>query len=156
MKTKYEIELRNNALIYAAVVGIMVMTLLWTKYQCAMPQSEPEPPPQEILESADAPPEPVAGTERSGKWQTVKRHWLLSNPLCVACGTDVQLNVHHIKPFHTNPELELDPTNLITLCRVHHFVIGHDPDGPWKSAKPDWATANPNVLADAKKWKAKR
>jgi 5-methylcytosine-specific restriction endonuclease McrA len=37
--------------------------------------------------------------------------------------------VHHKVPFHDRPELELDPTNLVTLCgpkhRNHHLDIGH-------------------------------
>jgi hypothetical protein len=80
----------------------------------------------------------------------------MHHPACEACGTTAELNVHHIKPFHIYPELELDHTNLITLCRVHHFTIGHDSDGPWKPAKPAWTSANPNVVADSKKWKTKR
>jgi len=36
--------------------------------------------------------------------------------------------VHHIKPFHIEPELELEPDNLITLCMDEfdcHLLIGH-------------------------------
>jgi hypothetical protein len=39
------------------------------------------------------------------------------------------LNVHHVLPFHLKPELELDPSNLITLCssldKNCHLDIGH-------------------------------
>ena len=39
--------------------------------------------------------------------------------------------MHHIKPFHLYPQLELDPNNLITLCRSKywrfdcHLAVGH-------------------------------
>lgn len=39
------------------------------------------------------------------------------------------LNVHHKVPFHIAPELELEESNLITLCmsedRHCHLLIGH-------------------------------
>jgi hypothetical protein len=43
-------------------------------------------------------------------------------------------------PFHIRPNLELDPSNLITLCRGHHLYVGHN--GNWKL----W---NPRVREDA-------
>jgi len=51
-------------------------------------------------------------------------------PACAACGyKGKKLQVHHIKPFHLHPHLELDPQNLITLCeargREHHLLLGH-------------------------------
>lgn len=30
------------------------------------------------------------------------------------------LDVDHIQPWTQHPELTFDPTNLITLCRLHH------------------------------------
>ncbi|GCE16544.1 HNH endonuclease [Dictyobacter kobayashii] len=57
------------------------------------------------------------------------------------------LQVHHIKPFHLYPELELDPNNLITLCeirgRTHHLLIGH---------LDDWESYNIRVRADTKRY----
>jgi hypothetical protein len=91
---------------------------------------------------------------RSPKWPALQRNHLKLHPKCEACETTLGLNVHHVKPFHLYPELELDPKNLITLCRDHHFSIGHDPDGPWAPAKPSWTKENPNVRSDAKLWKA--
>jgi hypothetical protein len=36
------------------------------------------------------------------------------------------LEVHHIEPVHLNPDRELDPSNLITLCSDPcHIVFGH-------------------------------
>jgi len=44
----------------------------------------------------------------------------------MACGACKKLEVHHIVPVHLNPDLELDPENLITLCDKYcHFIFGH-------------------------------
>ena len=88
---------------------------------------------------------------RSSEWVSVRNEFVRLHPRCEACGSGYQLNVHHIKPFHLYPELELDEGNLITLCREHHFRIGHDPDGKGP-AKPNWSASNPNVRTDAKNW----
>lgn len=66
--------------------------------------------------------------ERSGKWPTIEKHFLEEHPVCAACGSKERLNVHHLRPFHLFPELELDPDNLITLCMSRnecHLLIGH-------------------------------
>ncbi|WP_220197000.1 HNH endonuclease [Ktedonospora formicarum] len=70
------------------------------------------------------------GKERSGEWSRVQDEHLLREPACRACGyKGKKVQVHHIKPFHLHPELELDPSNLITLCQVrgkhHHMLLGH-------------------------------
>jgi 5-methylcytosine-specific restriction protein A len=63
---------------------------------------------------------------RSPKWQTVRKEHLKNNSYCIACGRDKKLEVHHIKPVHLFPELELDPSNLVTLCADPcHMVFGH-------------------------------
>ncbi len=77
----------------------------------------------------DVPDQIAYGSPRSSKWPAVREEWILEHPTCAACGAERDLHVHHIKPFHLHPELELDRGNLITLCREHHFRIGHDPDG---------------------------
>lgn len=84
---------------------------------------------------------------RSSKWQTVRKNFLESHKNCAACGTDINLQVHHKKPFHIHPELELDEKNLITLCEEKgekgcHLNIGH---------LGDWKSFNPNVEKDARK-----
>ena len=69
--------------------------------------------------------------KRSPQWSKIRNEHLKSNPTCVSCGSTKTLEVHHIKPFHIFPELELDQTNLITLCEnstngiVCHLFIGH-------------------------------
>ena len=88
--------------------------------------------------------------KRSAHWPSVRKNHLKSNPTCALCEGTRKLEVHHIKPFHTHPEFELDPDNLITLCedKGHgvycHLFFGHL--GNYKSI-------NTNVLEDIKVWK---
>lgn len=92
------------------------------------------------------------GSKRSGKWSTVRKHFLVKNPECAACGSKKKLNVHHIKPFHEHPELELDENNLITLCEsdcggvVCHLFFGH---------LGDYKEINPDVVQDVDIWRKK-
>lgn len=96
---------------------------------------------------------PVGG-DRSSRWPYVREEFAIENPECVACGARQQLNVHHVVPFHEQPELELDKNNLITLCRDHHFRIGHDPDGLAGPEKPNWKKSNPSVREEAAAFRA--
>lgn len=77
---------------------------------------------------ADAPIK-AAGMKRSSKWPRVRAEHLKLHPYCAVCMGTKDLNVHHMKPFHLHPELELEPTNLITLCdeagRGCHLLFGH-------------------------------
>lgn len=81
---------------------------------------------------------------RSSQWAKVRGVWLLLHQTCAACGGTTNLNVHHIKPFAYYPELELVPTNFLTLCehpaRNCHLNIGHS---------GDWAAYNPFCVEDA-------
>jgi 5-methylcytosine-specific restriction enzyme A len=66
--------------------------------------------------------------KRSTHWKTLEHHFLQEHPICEACGTHIRVQVHHKKPFHIHPELELNTTNLISLCmsrRECHLWIGH-------------------------------
>lgn len=68
---------------------------------------------------------------RSPKWRSVEKNFLLVNQQCASCGGRYRLAVHHKKPFHLFPELELDPDNLIALCMGTsecHLRIGHGHD----------------------------
>jgi HNH endonuclease. len=83
---------------------------------------------------------------RSPEWGRVAREHLLREPVCVVCGyKGRKLQVHHIKPFHLHPQLELDSHNLVTLCeargRNHHLLIGH---------LDAWTSYNEHVKDDAK------
>jgi 5-methylcytosine-specific restriction endonuclease McrA len=89
------------------------------------------------------------GMERSPHWPTVQHKHLKKFPTCAACGGGLNLNVHHKKPFHLFPELELEPTNLITLCmdgeKDCHIKLGHG---------SNFKAYNPNVVEDVATVKA--
>ena len=87
----------------------------------------------------------LKGVKRSPKWDSVRQSFISDNGRkCTACGSSKFLNVHHIKPFHLYPSLELDKTNLIILCENKtlpcHLVFGH---------LLNWAAWNPDVTTDA-------
>lgn len=64
--------------------------------------------------------------QRSPKWQNVRKEHLKNNSSCIACGRTSKLEVHHKIPVHINPEMELDPSNLVTLCADPcHLLFGH-------------------------------
>jgi hypothetical protein len=73
---------------------------------------------------------------RSPQWHSVEKWHLKREPECQWCGATERLQVHHIAPFHLDPELELDPKNLITLCEEGGYVnchLLHGHNGDWKS-----------------------
>lgn len=74
---------------------------------------------------------------RSSCWDETRDNFILLNPSCAACGSLKKLQVHHIKPFHLYPELELVETNLLVLCmdiNECHLRLGHG--GSFKSYNP--------------------
>lgn len=78
---------------------------------------------------------------RSPKWSKIRKQFLKDHPTCSACGSDKDLEVHHIEPVHINPDKELDTTNLITLCNKYcHLAIGH---------LMNYKSFNKNVTQDA-------
>lgn len=79
--------------------------------------------------------------DRSWKWKEVRKNHLKQQPVCQACGKIEDLEVHHIEPVHINPNRELDPSNLITLCSKNcHFIFGH---------LMDYKSWNPDVIQDS-------
>lgn len=81
-------------------------------------------------------------SNRSSQWPKVRAEHLKKQPFCQACGSKNSLQVHHIEPVNVNPNKELDPENLITLCSKYcHLAIGHLMD------TKSW---NPNVIEDSK------
>ena len=75
---------------------------------------------------------------RSPRWSAVRTAHLKRNPTCAACGSSDKLEVHHVRPFHLFPNLELDPANLMTLCENGgncHIMLGHLKN--WKSYNLD-------------------
>lgn len=105
---------------------------------------------QHILDAA-AGKHPI-DARRSSHWPAVRAQHLAANPHCAACGGSEKPEVHHKRPFHLHPELELDPANLITLCESGkggincHLAIGH------LSNYRGW---NPDVGDDAATWQEK-
>ena len=92
------------------------------------------------------------GCERSPQWQRVRKEHLQREPACAVCGhKGRRLQVHHIKPFHLHPHLELDRDNLITLCQVdgreHHLLLGH---------LDEWSSFNEHIRADVKHFYRKK
>ena len=108
----------------------------------------PDEPIDQKLESIDF---DLYEGPRSAEWAKVRNEFVAEHSVCEACGSTDKLNVHHIEPFHLKPELELSTSNLITLCREHHFKVGHDTDGPWSNVyKPNWSSSNPLVREHSK------
>ena len=60
---------------------------------------------------------------RSSGWRSVRNEHIENNPTCAACGRRDDLDVHHIVPYHVDPDRELDPTNLITLCGTCRVIF---------------------------------
>lgn len=90
-----------------------------------------------------------AGVRRSARWPHVRAEHLKQHPACALCGGKNKLEVHHIVPFHVNPDRELDPNNLITLCESKkggincHLAVGH---------LGSYHRYNPDVAVDAEAW----
>ena len=89
-------------------------------------------------------------SKRSSHWPAVRAAHLKAFPTCAACGGTEDLEVHHCKPFHLHPDLELVDGNLITLCEKSghdcHYTIGH---------LLSWKAYNPAVRQDAAAYLAK-
>lgn len=85
--------------------------------------------------------EKLLGGVRSNEWPKVRAEHLKLHPVCECCGGNKKIEVHHVKPYHLNPELELEPTNLLTLCENKkqglncHLCLGHS--GSYKSYNVD-------------------
>ena len=88
------------------------------------------------------------GVKRSSQWRRVRADHVKEYYICACCGGTKKLEVHHIKPVHLFPELELEPMNLITLCsRMKcHFIFGH---------LYNWESYNITIEEDLKVWKTK-
>lgn len=81
------------------------------------------------------------GAARSSGWPKVRDAYMAAHPKCEACGQPSE-EAHHVSPFAHDPSKELDPNNLIALCRHDHLLIGH---------ADSWRTYNPRVREDAAK-----
>ena len=90
-------------------------------------------------------------TKRSSKWPAVRKNHLAKHPCCAVYGGTQKVEVHHIIPFHQDPSLELESTNLISLCEGlrscnHHLWFGH---------LGNYKKTNPDVIKDAQFWNEK-
>lgn len=116
----------------------------WVKFLLG-PAAAPPAAPLGLL----APAKPDLG-RRSGKWPRVRAEHLAREPACAACGRAEELQVHHCRPFHEFPDLELADSNLVTLCegtgRNCHYTFGHC---------YDWHESNPHVREDAAAFRAR-
>jgi len=79
--------------------------------------------------------EELFGAPRSSKWQAWRNAHIKREPRCRACGSDEDLEVHHILPVHAGGQELAPPEGLITLCRPCHHVVGHACD--WRAWRPD-------------------
>ena len=57
------------------------------------------------------------------KWLELKSILLYEKKVCEICGSDKSLQVHHILPRSSNPELIMDKENLMVLCEECHKKI---------------------------------
>lgn len=76
---------------------------------------------------------------RSGRWNGLRKKWLIENDSCIACGKKSSLHIHHKIPVHIDESKELIEDNLCTLCATCHFVFGHS---------HNWSLCNPFVIED--------
>lgn len=83
---------------------------------------------------------------RSPEWGRVARAFVRAHPACGVCAAKSDLQVHHVKPFHSHPKLELVPANLVVLCRRCHLFVGH---------LGNWQSHNPRVRVDVRSWASK-
>ena len=83
---------------------------------------------------------------RSSGWEAVRDAHLASRPTCAACGGTKLLQVHHVVPFHLATDLELVPSNLVTLCMGDfdcHLRLGHG---------GSFRCYNPTIVEDAEEF----
>lgn len=98
------------------------------------------------------------GKKRSNEWPKLRKAWLKKYPHCALCGGKTKVTVHHIRPFHLHPELELDKTNFVTLCEGKkglncHLMFGHFGDFAKKyniNVKNDVNNFRPNLMSKKK------
>lgn len=92
----------------------------------------------------------LGGAKRSKEWSKVRYAHLKKFPACQVCGKIQNVVPHHIKPFHLFPELELEESNLISLCESSgmncHITFGH---------LGNFRKYNNDVLIDVKIWNKK-
>jgi 5-methylcytosine-specific restriction protein A len=86
------------------------------------------------------------GHKRSPKWRKLEGEFSKIHKDCKFCGSKKKLQVHHMKPFHLYPELELEVSNLIMLCLRCHLLFGH---------LGNFRSYNPEIEVDSEVWSHK-
>ncbi len=82
------------------------------------------------------------GVPRSPKFAKLAKEFIKEKGgKCEATGVSFDLEVHHIKPYHLYPELELEKSNLIVLTHWIHFFLAH---------LGRWASWNEKIVEHAK------
>jgi len=61
-----------------------------------------------------------ASVYRSSEWRRLSRQAIEQAGCCAICGSTDRLEAHHISP---DPELALDPHNIVVLCKVCHARV---------------------------------
>ena len=85
------------------------------------------------------------------RWQVLRQQILERDGWkCRGCGERRRLEVDHIKPVRTHPELSFDPRNLQALCGPCHtrktrIECGHKEKSPERKA---WADAVAALATD--------
>lgn len=91
--------------------------------------------------------EKIKSVRRSPRWDDVRDMYIATHESCAACGSMEKIQVHHIKPFHIYPELELEESNLIALCMSEnecHLSLGHG--GSFRCYNPNIKKDSENFL----------
>ena len=85
------------------------------------------------------------GADRPYSVTKAQAAWVAAHPNCAVCELKRihgwRCEGHHIIPYAINPVLGDCPTNFITLCRAHHWLVGH--------GGRNWSYENTNVLENA-------
>jgi len=63
------------------------------------------------------------GFYNTSRWRQLRKQILSKQPYCNKCGSDVNLQIHHITEPRGNEELFFDENNLITICDKCHRII---------------------------------
>jgi len=109
----------------------------------------------EAIQSANS-----AEKARSGRWETTRDRYIEVHAFCEYCGRARSTVVHHVVPFHEDPERELDVANFLALCDQCHLRQAHL--GDFKAWNPlireeiqrnaEMVKARPYTEADAAKF----
>ncbi len=74
---------------------------------------------------------PNAGSRGyDAEWQRFRARYLTGYPQCQAPGCYAQATeLHHIKRVTERPDLRLNPTNIVGMCKRHHSQLTALEDG---------------------------